>query len=180
MLGRTTIGVDLGATLNLVGAIVKYLSLTSLVGAGLALGYDEPLLPFAVAGVAAAVGGWLLERLTTGKERVGVREGFLVVALSWLLAAGFFATPYLIADEPQFGRFIDAYFEAMSGMTTTGASVLTDVEALYALAAHVASVLAVDRRAWASSCSLSRSCRGCASAAGSSSSPSFPGPRSRS
>lgn len=126
----SAMGVDLGAALNLVGALVKYLSLTSLVGVAVALGYDESVLPFVVAGVAGAGGGWLLERLTTGKERVGIREGFFVVAFSWILAAAYFATPYLVADEPQLGRFVDAYFEAMSGMTTTGASVLTDIEGL--------------------------------------------------
>jgi trk/ktr system potassium uptake protein len=128
--GRNLISVDLGASLNLVGLLVRYLSLSSLVGVAVALGYGESPLPFVVAGIAAAVGGWLLERLTSGKERVGIREGFFVVAFTWVLAAWFFALPYMVADEPQLASPLDAYFEAMSGMTTTGASVLTDVEEL--------------------------------------------------
>jgi trk system potassium uptake protein len=127
---RSAVGLDVGAALNLVGALVKYLSLSSLLGVVVALWYGESVLPFAAAGVAGAAVGWGLERVTTGKERVGIREGFFVVACTWVLAAGFFAMPYLIADEPQFGRVVDAYFEAMSGMTTTGASVVTDVEGL--------------------------------------------------
>ncbi|HEX2505457.1 MAG TPA: TrkH family potassium uptake protein [Gaiellaceae bacterium] len=127
---RSALGVDLGAALNLVGALLKYLALSALLGIGVALLYGESVLPFVVAGAGAAGGGWLLQRLTTGKERVGVREGFFVVAFTWILGAAFFATPYLVAGEPQLGRVVDAYFEAMSGMTTTGASVLTNVEEL--------------------------------------------------
>ncbi len=40
------------------------------------------------------------------------------------------ALPYLLSGEPQLDRPVDAYFEAMSGFTTTGASVLTDIAAL--------------------------------------------------
>ncbi len=124
------LGVDLGAALNLVGAVVKYLSLASLFGIALALGYGESPLPFLLAGVIAAGGGWLLERATKGKERVGIREGFFVVAFTWVVASWFFAIPYLAADEPQLSSPLNAYFESMSGMTTTGASVLTDIEGL--------------------------------------------------
>ena len=68
--------------------------------------------------------------MTQGKERVGVREGFLIVALTWLLAAAVGALPFLLADEPQLESPVNAYFESMSGFTTTGASVLTDIEGL--------------------------------------------------
>ncbi len=128
--GRSRIGVDLGAALNLVGALVKYLSLSALFGIALALGYGETPVPFLLAGGIAAGGGWLLERVTKGKERVGIREGFFVVAFTWVVASWFFAIPYLAADEPQLSSPLNAYFESMSGMTTTGASVLTDIEGL--------------------------------------------------
>jgi trk system potassium uptake protein len=127
---RSAIGVDLGAALNLVGAVIKYLAVTSLFGVALALGYGDSPLPFLLAGGIAAGGGWLLERTTRGKERVGIREGFLVVAFTWVVASWYFAIPYLAADEPQLSAPLDAYFEAMSGMTTTGSSVLTDIEGL--------------------------------------------------
>jgi trk system potassium uptake protein TrkH len=58
------------------------------------------------------------------------REGFLVVALAWLLVPAFGAVPYLVADEPQLAHPINAYFESVSGFTATGATVLTDIEAL--------------------------------------------------
>ncbi len=55
------------------------------------------------------------------------KESFLVVALGWALASAFGALPYLLAGT--FTSYIDAYFETMSGFTTTGSSVLADIEA---------------------------------------------------
>ena len=129
-LTRPRLGVDVGGALNLVGALLKYLSLAFLVPAGVAFGYGESAWPFVLAALATVLAGWSLERVTRGKDTVGPREGFLVVALTWLLAAFFVSLPYLIANEAQLGNPLDAYFESMSGLTTTGASVLTDVESL--------------------------------------------------
>jgi trk system potassium uptake protein len=83
-----------------------------------------------IAGVIGGGFGWTLERISRGKELVGIREGFLIVSLTWLFAAGLGALPYILSGEDQISSPIDAYFEGMSGFTTTGATVLTDVEAL--------------------------------------------------
>jgi trk system potassium uptake protein len=128
--GPGPLGVDVGGALNLVGALLKYLSLAFLFPAALAVGYGEPVLPFAAAGALTAGFGLGLELATRGRERIGVREGFLVVALTWLLGAAVVSLPYVLSGEDQISRPLDAYFEAMSGMTTTGASVLTDIPAL--------------------------------------------------
>ena len=124
------IGVDLSGALNLVGALLKYLSLAFLLPAALALGYGEPVWPFLASGGITAGAGWAIEQVTQGKERVGVREGFFVVAISWLCVAFAVSLPYVLAGGPQLSSPLNAYFEAMSGMTTTGASILTDIEAL--------------------------------------------------
>jgi len=124
------LGVDVGAALNLVGALVKYLSPAFLFPTAIALGYGESPWPFVIAGLVTAAAGFGLEALTRGKERVGVREGFLVVALLWVLVAAVGALPYLLSGEEQLRNPVDAYFESMSGFTTTGASILTDIEAL--------------------------------------------------
>ena len=124
------LGVDLLGSLNLVAALIKYLSLSMLVPIAFAVGYSEPVWPFVIAGLLGGGLGWTVERFTTGKEHVGIREGFLVVSLTWLVAAGFGALPYVLSGEDQISSPINAYFEAMSGFTTTGATVLTDVEAL--------------------------------------------------
>lgn len=127
---RLRIAVDLRGSLNLVATLAKYLSLATLVPAAVALGYRESPWPYLLAG--AIVGGLAVgaEHATRGDHRIGAREGFLVVSLTWLVAAALGALPYLFSGEPQLDRPIDAYFEAMSGFTTTGASVLADVEAV--------------------------------------------------
>ena len=56
------------------------------------------------------------------------RDGFLFVSVSWIVASLFGALPFWIAQT--IPNFADAYFETMSGFTTTGASILTNIEAL--------------------------------------------------
>jgi trk system potassium uptake protein TrkH len=127
---RRSVGVDVGASLNLVGALLKYFSLAFLFPVALAIGYSEPIWPFLAAGAITAALGYGLELVTEGKETVGVREGFLVVALTWLLVAAVAALPYVLSSEEQLSHPVDAYFEGMSGMTTTGSSVATDIAGL--------------------------------------------------
>jgi trk system potassium uptake protein len=60
------------------------------------------------------------------KEDLRHRDGFFSVTSSWLLVSLCGALPYLL--EGTFAGFTDAFFESMAGFTTTGASVLTDIE----------------------------------------------------
>lgn len=124
-----TLGVDVVGALNLIGSLVKPLGLAFLFPTALAFGYGEPVWPFIASALITWGLGAGLERVTSGKERVGAREGYLVVALIWLLVAAFGSLPYLFS-EPQLSNPIDAFFESMSGFSTTGASVLTDVDGL--------------------------------------------------
>ena len=110
--------------------LLKYLALAALFPAVLAIGYGEPVLPFLGAAAIAGAVGLALERGLGGATTVGFREGYLVVALTWVAAAAFGALPYMLSGDPQLDRPVDALFEAMSGFTTTGATVVTDVEAL--------------------------------------------------
>ena len=128
---RRRLAVDLPATINLVGMLGKYLGLAAVLPIAVALWYGESFWPFLAAGAITSGTGFALERATAGStRRVGVREGFLVVAATWLLAAGFASLPYLFAGGDQLGHPIDAYLEGMSGFTTTGASVVTDFDEL--------------------------------------------------
>ena len=121
------LAVDVSAATNMVGTLLKYLGLAALFPTALAIGYGEAFWPFLAAGAIASGGGYALERLTASSAgRVGVREGFLVISATWLLAAAFAALPYLFAGGDALGHPIDAYFEGMSGFTTTGATVVTD------------------------------------------------------
>ena len=62
------------------------------------------------------------------KNAVNKREGFVIVALTWVLISLFGTLPYLFSGT--IPSFTDAFFETISGFTTTGASILTDIEAL--------------------------------------------------
>ena len=86
----------------------------------------------AAAGVGLLLGGtaWLLGR--KAHAHIGRREAFLLVAMSWIIGAAVAALPFLFwahfsphrpADHP-FLEFTNCYFEAMSGLTTTGATIL--------------------------------------------------------
>ena len=61
-------------------------------------------------------------------QKIYAIEGLLIVALSWILLSAFGALPFVFSRE--IPSFIDAFFEVVSGFTTTGASILTDVEAM--------------------------------------------------
>ena len=82
--------------------------------------------PFLVAGAVTFACGAGIQALTDGKERIGPREGYLVVSLVWLLIAVFGALPYVLG-EPQLSNPLDALFESMSGFSTTGATAIASV-----------------------------------------------------
>ena len=122
--------VDVSGALNLVGLVLRYLSVAFLFPIAIALWNGESVWPFVAAGALTGGVGWVLEKTTAGRERIGLREAFFVVAVTWLAAAFFVSLPYVFSGQEQFANPLDAYFEAMSGMTTTGATILTDVDAL--------------------------------------------------
>lgn len=72
--------------------------------------------------------GFLLSHRRPSSTVFYMKEGFLSVSLSWILLSIFGALPFLISGE--IPAVEDALFEAVSGFTTTGSSILTDVEAL--------------------------------------------------
>jgi len=81
------------------------------------------------AGAAGFFGAILFLRYRKRKdEGIGLRDGFLLVTLTWIVISFFGAFPLYFSHY--FHSFIDAFFESTSGFTTTGASVLSDVEVL--------------------------------------------------
>ena len=71
---------------------------------------------------------FLLSYKSPKNKELYAREGFVAVALSWIIMSIFGALPFVISGY--IPRFVDAVFETASGFTTTGASILTNVEAL--------------------------------------------------
>lgn len=103
---------------------------------------DERLamLALVISAVVGAVTGlfcWLFGN-RSGQDYLGRREALLLVALTWLIGAAVAGLPYYVWAwmESQnyvgheFGSFVSCYFEAMSGLTTTGATVLGDIDSI--------------------------------------------------
>lgn len=80
-----------------------------------------------VAGGCALI-GFLLTRLKVKSKALYAREGYVIVALSWIVMSMAGALPFCISGA--IPHYMDALFETVSGFTTTGATILTDVEAL--------------------------------------------------
>jgi trk system potassium uptake protein TrkH len=124
------LAIDVAATANIVGTLILYQSPAALLPAAVAIGSGERFWSYLAPAALGAAFGFGLTRLTAGAAPIGVREGYLVVAATWLLVAVYGSIPYLLSGEEQLERPVDALFESMAGFTTTGSSVLTDVESL--------------------------------------------------
>ena len=120
--------VDWRTSLGLVGTIVKWLAVPLLFPLGVALFYGEPLGPFLVAIASCLVLGLSLERLRTDEDDIGPREAFLLVAVAWLAVPVVGAVPFVVAGTGSIAHPVNALFESMSGITTTGATVLLDFD----------------------------------------------------
>ena len=93
-----------------------------------ALIFGESVLPFAVTIALTALLGGAMLLLRPRSRDIYAREGFASVGLSWLLMSLLGALPFVLSGD--IPSFVDAFFETASGFTTTGASVLNDVESL--------------------------------------------------
>lgn len=76
------------------------------------------------------IAGIILISVFRSKNKIRAGEGFASVSLGWILASLFGALPFYIQGSAGFESYIDCFFEAMSGFTTTGATILTNIEAL--------------------------------------------------
>ncbi|MFH1323597.1 MAG: TrkH family potassium uptake protein [Methanobacteriota archaeon] len=113
--------------LNVLGTVIKFLGISMLAPLLVALYYHEPgsIRIFAVSSALVFVTGLLLENVFRSEfEELSNRESIVIVAMGWLLAAVFGGVPFLFAGLSP----VDALFESMSGFTTTGSSILPDIE----------------------------------------------------
>ena len=118
-----TIRVDWRSSCSLTGTVLRWLAVPLAVPLLLAIYDGDDPLPFVVTIVVTVVVGVALERLTDDRE-LGQREGFLMVALTWLGVALIGAIPFVLGSVGSLAHPINALFESMSGVTTTGATVM--------------------------------------------------------
>lgn len=96
-----------------------------------ALYYSEDILPFVYTSLLGFSIGLIFQFFTRGKSEIVPlrrKESFFIVTLSWLLIVLIGSLPYLFSHS--IPGTVNAIFESVSGFTTTGASILTDIEAL--------------------------------------------------
>ncbi|MCL1789924.1 MAG: TrkH family potassium uptake protein [Peptococcaceae bacterium] len=94
-----------------------------------ALWYRESdALVFGACAVVFVVLGLILVRYSSFEGKMGIREAYLVVAGTWIVACVLGTAPYLLTGTIH--NFVDALFESVAGFTTTGTSVLTNLESL--------------------------------------------------
>lgn len=90
---------------------------------------EDDLWVFFVSASFTSISGFILERLTKPSEKleeIERKDGFLIASLCWFAAGIFGAIPFMLYGV--FENPIDAIFESVSGFTTTGASVMKDIE----------------------------------------------------
>ena len=113
--------------LHVIGVFLCFLALSMLLPLVVALVYrDGTVQAFAASLVVTVLAGALLWRFTPRAESISVREGFAIVTFSWIAIAAFGSLPFLISG--QIPGVTDAFFETISGFTTTGATILEDIE----------------------------------------------------
>ncbi len=118
------------AVFALVGRVVALFALMMLVPLGFAWVQTDGMVGVFAASMAITFAFGLVLALSLRRYRreLQPRDGFLLVTVTWLLMPAFGALPLLLGLPDL--SFTDAYFEAMSGLTTTGATVLTGLERL--------------------------------------------------
>lgn len=115
--------------LYVIGCVIRAESIFMLLPAAISVIYGEKntVIYLACAFIFQAI-GYMLTKLKPRKQNFYAREGFVIVALSWIVISAIGAVPFVVSEE--IPRFIDAVFEIVSGFTTTGASIVTDMSVL--------------------------------------------------
>jgi trk system potassium uptake protein TrkH len=121
----------LTATQRILGLLLMLFSTTMLPPVAVSLALDDGAALAFIYGFAANLAAGLAIWFPVRKEKrdLRLRDGFLVVAAFWVVLGTFGAAPLLFAEQPRMS-VTDAVFEAVSGLTTTGATVLSGLDQL--------------------------------------------------
>lgn len=115
--------------LYILGYILKFESAFLMLPALVSLIYQERAgIPFVITAAICLVLGIVFTHKKPSSSTVYTREGFVTVALSWIVMSIFGAIPFVWNSDIPY--YVDALFETVSGFTTTGSSILSDVESL--------------------------------------------------
>ncbi|SJZ88686.1 TrkH family potassium uptake protein [Selenihalanaerobacter shriftii] len=114
---------------NILGKLLIFVGLAMVLPLLVALFYREiDVLSFVVSmGLTISIGK-IMQKFSFSQQEIRHREGFAIVTLGWILISIFGAIPFMLSGI--FDNFVDAFFESVSGFTTTGATVIMSLESL--------------------------------------------------
>lgn len=114
--------------LKILGYVLLITAALMLLPLAAGLFFHESVMNFVITIAVTGIAGGLLSRIRPEKQELFARDGFVLVGASWVLVSALGALPFVISgDIPD---YIDAFFETVSGFTTTGATILTEVESM--------------------------------------------------
>lgn len=117
--------------INIIGflLILTGILMTTGIPFSLYYGHDDIIAILISSGISITAGTslWYFTK-DADRQQLGKREGYVIVTLGWLSMALFGSIPFIIYGAVP--SFTDAFFETMSGFTTTGATILTDIESM--------------------------------------------------
>ncbi len=115
--------------IRILGFITMFLGASMLLSLPFSFYYgSNDIIPISLSAAITMVIGALGFFLFKSKQEVRPKEGFMIVALGWIVFSALGSLPYMLGNY--IPPFTDAFFETMSGFTTTGATILTDIEIL--------------------------------------------------
>ncbi|MFC2136486.1 TrkH family potassium uptake protein, partial [Bacteroidota bacterium] len=116
--------------LHIIGLLLILDGIFMILGIPFSLYYgDNDVFVLLMCGLGTALLGLLLQLLTKKRtQEITKRDGYIVVSLGWIVMSIFGALPFVLHGS--IPSYTDAFFETMSGFTTTGASILNDIESL--------------------------------------------------
>ncbi|OQX21087.1 MAG: potassium transporter [Desulfobacteraceae bacterium IS3] len=118
--------------IKVVGILIFFVGLAMIFSLGVGIIYADKSVGPLLKSMNITLGAGLLLYLCSGGEKaehITPREGMAAVAIGWTAAGLFGALPFYLTGG-EFRTFVDAFFESISGFTTTGSSVLSNIEAM--------------------------------------------------
>ncbi len=112
-----------------IGRILLVEAILLMLPAAVSIIYSDGILSsFAITIAALTVAGLLATRKKPKNKSIYAKDGYVIVAFTWILMSLFGALPFTLSGH--IPSFVDAFFETVSGFTTTGSTILSNIEAL--------------------------------------------------
>ena len=124
----TGVEVNLFVIFKIIGVALNVEAGLMLVPLLFAAYYGESIWCFLIPGIVGLCLGTVLWVISKGEQRVKVKEGFISAGLTWIVLSFVGMLPFMICGAT--ANPFDAFFETVSGLTTTGATILKDIEAV--------------------------------------------------